>query len=86
MFPKMSVDFAGLYGVISQRIELLINTSVRTSNPNLKRELYIDLTSTFATVFPPSVSTRAILFMSTRNNNDDDEPNSVSAFLLLNYE
>jgi hypothetical protein len=30
---ETSVDFNGLHGVISQKIELLITTALRTSNP-----------------------------------------------------
>jgi hypothetical protein len=32
-FSETSVDFAGLHGVISEKIELFAVTSVRTSNP-----------------------------------------------------
>jgi hypothetical protein len=30
---KISVDFSGLYGIVPQKIELLITTAVRTSDP-----------------------------------------------------
>jgi hypothetical protein len=31
--PQTSVDFNGLHGILSQKIDLSITTTVRTSNP-----------------------------------------------------
>jgi hypothetical protein len=50
MFPR-----TGLHGLVPQKIELFMSTAESISNPTLKRELYTDLMSTFAAVFPPSV-------------------------------
>jgi hypothetical protein len=35
MLLRNSVDFNGLYGIISQKIILLITTALRTSNPKI---------------------------------------------------
>jgi hypothetical protein len=35
MKPKFRLTFSGLYGGLSQKIELFVATSVRTSNPTM---------------------------------------------------
>jgi hypothetical protein len=38
--PKRPVNFNGLHGVISQKIELFIATALRTSNPIRRVHIY----------------------------------------------
>jgi hypothetical protein len=39
--PKRRLTFNGLHGIISQKIELLITTAVRTSNPTTLHKLLL---------------------------------------------